>query len=206
MISESWLREYKRESEQRVADAIAKFKDETKPPDVRFEKLMMRLSSFERAGLFLEVFNSDFQSGDTGFWAKQLYREWNGFDYIPHTEFEEVIELLCTEDDDYSTVFLPHLSVEDRAFFDALPEKRIVLYRGRDADDPDIGLSWTRSLKVAIGFARGKRRVNKTPQVLKTVVHKSRVAFVSTDRKEQEVVLGSGAPWTRELKVHIPPW
>jgi len=112
------------------------FNDETKAPDGRFQAAMMLDGSFGRPHQFLHIFYSGFQQGDDAFWAKHLYQQWNCFDRIPHEEFAEVIAMLSFDDDDYSTSFLPHMSDEDRAFFDALPDKLALVARAPHASLP----------------------------------------------------------------------
>jgi hypothetical protein len=160
-------------------------------------KAMTRANSTSRPYEFLSLWEAGYFCFKTELLAKSLYREWSGFDRIPHKEFEELLNDSELDRDD----FLSHLSTADRAFYDALPDKGIALYRGQDADG-EVGLSWTTDRRVADGFAQGHRGIsNPRPVVLKTIIPKSLIAFVCTDRNESEVVLWWLPTWTvRKLK------
>lgn len=99
-------------------------------------------------------------------------RAWSGFDRIPHEEFAEWF----------------HVFRRWRPKVEGLP-RRMKVYRGQDASAP-MGLSWTRSRKVAEEFARGHRLYfNPNPVVHELVITPGKVAFLCDDRDEEEVVL-----------------
>lgn len=96
---------------------------------------------------------------------------WNGFDRIPHDDYEQLFEM----------------------FSDSVPScdvpEGLTVFRGQDAD-AEKGLSWTRDRKVAEAFAHGHRGLNNpNPVVLEMEVFRGDVAFTCNERDEAEVVL-----------------
>lgn len=109
---------------------------------------------------------------------------WSGFDLIPHEDFEDLFDIHRAK---WSPKFM---SDENLNVYNDLPET-ITIYRGQDRDHP-IGLSWTLNLDVARFFGRGHRGMwNDHPVVLTGTVRKNDVAFVASDRDEQEIVVFS---------------
>lgn len=111
----------------------------------------------------------DFEQG-SDFW-RVVAEIWPSCDAIPHSSFEELFGY----------------------FLDYAPEcnlpPRITIYRGQDADTP-LGLAWTTNREVAEGFAFGHRgKNNPKPTIFSIEVRREAVAFVATDREEDEIVL-----------------
>ena len=64
----------------------------------------------------------------------------------------------------------------------------IAVYRGCQSGR-ERGLSWTTDLKVAAGFAVGKRCSNSQPRLITAQIPKKHVLAVFADRNESEIVL-----------------
>jgi len=79
------------------------------------------------------------------------------------------------------------LSEEARALLDSLPPE-IGIYRGCQKSR-ERGLSWTCDIKVAEGFAKGKRCCNSIPTLVSAVIPKQHVFGVFTNRNESEIVV-----------------
>ena len=78
---------------------------------------------------------------------------------------------------------------EERKFYDELPE-RVTLYRGCCIDEAisgEYGISWTSSRPVACFFAF--RHTTENRAVFMTVVQKSKIRAVFTEREEKECLL-----------------
>jgi hypothetical protein len=81
-----------------------------------------------------------------------------------------------------------YMSRTGRAFLDSVP-RWIRVYRGCSASRVR-GISWTTQPKAARGFARGHRLISVPEPVIATAtIPKEAVFFVSTDRKEHEIIL-----------------
>jgi hypothetical protein len=80
-----------------------------------------------------------------------------------------------------------YLSEEAREWFDSLPAE-IEIYRGCQRYR-ERGLSWTVDIKVAEGFARGKRCRNSVPTLVSALINKRHVFGVFIDRNESEIVV-----------------
>ena len=78
---------------------------------------------------------------------------------------------------------------EEKVFYDALPE-RITVYHGC-SKMRQRGLAWTTDRQIAVGFAKGHRRIEvPDPIVLECVVPKNIVlATFAHSRSESEVLL-----------------
>ena len=78
---------------------------------------------------------------------------------------------------------------EERKFFDELPDNGIFLYRGGSIDEAisGYGISWTTSRPVACFFAF--RHTTENRAVFMTVVQKSKIRAVFTEREEKECLL-----------------
>jgi hypothetical protein len=79
------------------------------------------------------------------------------------------------------------LSEEVRAWFNSFPPE-IEIYRGCQRGR-ERGLSWTVDMKVAQGFARGKRCYNSVPTLVSALIPKQHVFGVFPDRNESEIVV-----------------
>lgn len=75
----------------------------------------------------------------------------------------------------------------DREWFLALDPVTTV-YRGCQSGR-ERGLSWTADLKVATGFAVGRRCINAQPKLVTAQIPKEHVFAVFLDRSESEIVL-----------------
>jgi hypothetical protein len=74
------------------------------------------------------------------------------------------------------------------AFFDSLPEQ-ITVYRGGSRARIDGAISWTTSIDIAEGFARGHRFIRVPDPVVATgTINKSAVFLATNDRNESEVL------------------
>jgi hypothetical protein len=81
---------------------------------------------------------------------------------------------------------------------DILPERErewfaslgpmVEIYRGCEAGR-ERGLSWTTEIKVATGFAIGKRCRNAKPTLITAMIPKEHIFGVSLDRKEEEIIV-----------------
>ena len=84
--------------------------------------------------------------------------------------------------------FLHHLSEDDLAFYNALPDE-ITVYRGCDASRV-YGLSWTTDLELAKSFARGHRGMSPpNPVIACGMAAKKDLLFATNDRGESEVLV-----------------
>jgi hypothetical protein len=72
-------------------------------------------------------------------------------------------------------------------WFISLPSE-IAVFRGCERGR-ERGLAWTTDLKVALGFAQGKRCRNRLPTLMTAVIPKEHVFGVFLDRKESEIVV-----------------
>src|SRR5258708_15113260 len=79
------------------------------------------------------------------------------------------------------------LSEAERDWFDLLPPF-IEIYRGCEFGR-ERGLSWTTEIKIAEGFATGKRCVNRCPTLVTALIPKSHVFGVLLGRNESEIVV-----------------
>jgi hypothetical protein len=124
------------------------------------------------------------------FW-RWLPMHWSGFDAIPHDFYEAWFREYRNDwtPDRMSSVPEDPDQLSPRAAYDALPDHGISIYRGQGLDH-EPGLSWTLNRKVAEGFARGHRGFGpRNPGVLEAEIEKADIAFMATDRGEDEVVL-----------------
>jgi hypothetical protein len=64
----------------------------------------------------------------------------------------------------------------------------IAIYRGCQRGR-ERGLSWTTDIKVAEGFAAGKRCINSMPTLVTAVIPKAYVFGVFIERKENEITI-----------------
>jgi hypothetical protein len=64
----------------------------------------------------------------------------------------------------------------------------IAIYRGCQRGR-ERGLSWTTDIKVAEGFAAGKRCINSMPTLVTAVIPKAYVFGVFIERKESEITI-----------------
>lgn len=144
------------------------------------ESLLNQFGSSGRPWAFLAIFK-DFhplQMSDPvigkHFW-RMIRERWSGFDAIPQSEFAAM------------QIHFADSWWPDQAWHD-LPHKQ-TYYRGQSAQDV-VGLSWTTSLEVAKGFAKGHRKIRvPEPLVLETVIDKRLLSMVVGNRNESEVVL-----------------
>lgn len=115
---------------------------------------------------------ADEEPSEPTFWAVMV-REWDGFDRIPHEDFEATFEnYIC-----------PPRNLPDEV------KTPVTIYRGQSADDPK-GLSWTLNRAVAESFAHGHRGMRvQNPIVFEMQVELEEIAFYTNDREEEEVVL-----------------
>jgi len=100
-------------------------------------------------------------------------------------QFDQWAELIrmADEDDQLDDI----MTTDDQILIEAL-DFPLVVYRGAIADRNERGMSFTRSKKLAEWFAR--RFVNDADAVLITAeVTREQVAFISTERDEDEVVI-----------------
>jgi hypothetical protein len=79
------------------------------------------------------------------------------------------------------------LSQEARDWLDSLPTE-IEIFRGCQRYR-ERGLSWTANIKVAQGFAKGKRCRNSVPTFISALIPKQHVFGVFVDRSESEIVV-----------------
>jgi hypothetical protein len=170
---------------QWLAECQARFNDETKSLDERLQAALDLGGSHERSLQLIHLWSKGFFRGETVFLAKSILREWSSFDRIPHDEVRHIFD----EVREHGIDFTPFLPAKDRAFYSALPRRRVTAYRGQDAEAAP-GLSWTADREVAAAFARGHRGLwNPNPVILKAVIDKADIAFVCTGRNEAEIVL-----------------
>jgi hypothetical protein len=80
------------------------------------------------------------------------------------------------------------LALAHREFFETLA-RQVQVFRGCSA--PRVrSVAWTTNRAVAVGFARGHRRIRvPDPVVATAVIPKEHIFLVTNDRKENEIVL-----------------
>jgi hypothetical protein len=147
-------------------------------------KFLSLFSSAERPPATVQLL-TDLDLPPEAAW-RVIHNQWSIFDAIPHRAFQSIFAHFR---EGWSA---DYLSEDDRALYDALPE-RFTVYRGQDANAP-VGLSWAIHRDVAAGFARGHRGLhNERPVIITAEVAKLNVAGVYADRQEGEIVLFSTA-------------
>jgi hypothetical protein len=89
---------------------------------------------------------------------------------------------------------------EDRQYYEALPE-RVPIFRGCYARNKS-GFSWSTSREVAMRFPFYMRyRGHGQPMLLSATVLKTKIAFITGDRSEKEVIV---MPRHRRILGHEP--
>ena len=108
---------------------------------------------------------------------------WSSFDRIPHRDFEVLFKRFGQSAP--TVADLP-------AWF--------TVYRGQNSVEPN-GLSWTRNEKVAEDFARGHRSISyAAPTIIEMEIERKVIAFVCSDRDEDEVVLRCIPPTSLNIR------
>src|SRR5262245_43870667 len=79
------------------------------------------------------------------------------------------------------------LAASVRAWLESLPDP-IPIYRGC-TKGRERGLHWSTDIKVAKGFAIGKRCINPQPRLVSAYIPKRHVLGVFTERSESEIVV-----------------
>jgi hypothetical protein len=79
------------------------------------------------------------------------------------------------------------LRPDELSWFKSLPAE-IEIFRGCE-HGRGRGLSWTTDIKVALGFARGKRCINHVPTLMTAKIPKQHVFGVFLGRNESEVAV-----------------
>jgi hypothetical protein len=151
------------------------------PPDPILTTLFRWAGSAERPAALLRLLSEQSPHNAPRFW-RLVVAAWPCFDAIPHRTYARAFK-------EHRHAWSPDvMPPEGRALYDAL-HTRVTLYRGQDTRARP-GLSWTLSVDVARSFARGHRGIScPFPGVLTATISKRAIAFVCTDRDEDEVVL-----------------
>jgi hypothetical protein len=137
--------------------------------------------SEDRPHAFLGLSAVMLEAESPDFW-RLLAKHWPGFDAVPHAAYAGTFRSRR------AAWSADCMELADRALYDQLPPL-VSLHRGQSGEAP-IGLSWTLSREVAEGFARGHRGKRVLSRVvLATRVRKTSIAFICTDREEEEAVL-----------------
>ena len=149
-------------------------------PDAICEFIRGVPDTYERPHLFLNW--AEEVGAGIAFWPI-ITRLWPRFDGIPHEKFAELF----------------HIFWRWRPPITGLP-KRLKVWRGQEADEK-LGLSWTTDIIVAKEFA-GREGRARNPVLLEMWVTPTKVAFLSNDREEEEVVLRA-IPASDRVKCHV---